>query len=242
MEVNEIEVIPAIDLKAGKCVRLYQGDFNQETVFSEDPVEVALYWQSMGAPRIHIVDLDGADTGEPHNLAIIKEITKAIWIPTQLGGGVRTMDTIERFLKLGVERLILGTIAVEEPELIRQACSRFRDSIIVGVDTRQGYIATHAWRRQTELGVIDFVLSMVELGVKRFIYTDIDRDGTLTQPNFVAISELINRVREPIVASGGISSLNHLIMLKKLGVEGAIIGRALYVGDIQLKKALSEIG
>lgn len=240
--MNEIEIIPAIDLREGRCVRLYQGDFNQETVFSEDPVEVALHWQSVGAPRIHIVDLDGATTGEPYNLEIIKEIAKAIWIPTQLGGGIRTIDTIEELLKLGVERIILGTVAVEEPELVRQACLRFRDSIIVGIDARQGYIATHAWRQQTELRLIDFVVSMVELGVKRFIYTDIDRDGTLTQPNFVAISELVNKVHQPIVASGGISSLNHLIMLKKLGVEGAIIGRALYVGDIQLKQAISEIG
>lgn len=240
--MSEIEIIPAIDLREGRCVRLYQGDFDQETVYSEDPVEVALHWQSIGAPRIHIVDLDGATTGEPYNLEIIKEIAKAIWIPTQLGGGIRTIDTIEELLKLGIERIILGTVAVEEPELVRQACLRFRDSIIVGIDARQGYIATHAWRQQTELGLIDFVVSMVELGVKRFIYTDIDRDGTLTQPNFVAISELVNKVHQPIVASGGISSLNHLIMLKKLGVEGAIIGRALYVGDIKLKQAISEIG
>ena len=162
-------------------------------------------------------------------------------VPTQLGGGIRQLETIEQLLKAGIERVILGTAAVEDHELIVEACRNFSESIIVGIDAREGHIAIHGWRQQTELGIVEFVLSMIELGVKRFIYTDISRDGTLTEPNFAAIFELVNTVRLPIIAAGGISSLNHLIILKKLGVEGAIVGKALYTGDINLKQALATV-
>ncbi|MFC1870092.1 1-(5-phosphoribosyl)-5-[(5-phosphoribosylamino)methylideneamino]imidazole-4-carboxamide isomerase [Chloroflexota bacterium] len=236
-----MEIIPAIDLKNGKCVRLYQGDYAQETIFSEDPVDVALQWQSMGAPRLHIVDLDGAATGKLYNLDIIKEMAGAILIPTQLGGGIRNLETIELVLKTGIDRVILGTAAVEDLNLVQEACHRFSDSIIAGVDARDGYIATRGWRQQTQLAVTEFTQSMVKLGVKRFIYTDISRDGTLTEPNFATIFELVNTIRLPIIASGGISSLNHLNMLKKLGVDGAIVGKALYTRDINLKQALATI-
>ncbi len=233
-----IEIIPAIDIRHGRCVRLYQGDYDQETVFSDDPVEVALEWQSLGAPRLHIVDLDGAYSGEVYNLDIITEIASAVLIPTQLGGGIRQLGTIEQLLKAGIERVILGTAAVEDQELIKQACQRFRESIIVGIDAREGLISTHGWRQETQLEAVELAQSMVELGVRRFIYTDINRDGTLTEPNFSATAELINAVKQPVIASGGISSLNHLNMLKTLGAEGAIIGKALYTGDIDLKQAL----
>jgi len=209
-------------------------------VFSDDPLDVALKWQSMGAPRLHIVDLDGAAAGEPRNLDIIKEIAKAMLIPTQLGGGIRRLETIEKLLKAGIERVILGTAAVEDPGLVGAACRRFRESIIVGIDAHEGYVATHGWLRETELGVLRFAESMVRLGVRRFIYTDITRDGTLTEPNFSAIAELVDNIKRPIIAAGGISSLNHLKMLHKLGAEGAIIGKALYTGDINLKQALAE--
>ena len=223
-------------------MRLYQGDYNQETVFSDDPLDVALKWQSMGAPRLHIVDLDGAAAGELNNLNIITEIASAILVPTQLGGGIRQPETIEQVLKAGVERVILGTAAVEDPELIKEACRKFSESIIVGIDAREGYIATHGWRQETELTTIEFAKSMAELGVRRFIYTDISRDGTLTEPNFAAIFELVTEIKLPIIASGGISSLLHLKMLKTLGVEAAIVGRALYTGDINLKQALAAVG
>ena len=144
-------------------------------------------------------------------------------------------------LKAGIERVILGTAAVEDPELIKQACQRFRESIIVGIDARDGYISTHGWCQETGLAALEFAQSMVKLGVRRFIYTDINRDGTLTEPNFSAIAELVNTVRRPVIASGGISSLNHLMMLKSLGVEGTIVGKALYTGDINLKQALATI-
>ncbi len=236
-----IEIIPAIDLRHGKCVRLYQGDYAQETVFSDDPLQVALRWQSLGAPRLHIVDLDGAATGELYNLDIITQIATAVLVPTQLGGGIRQLETIEQLLKAGVERVILGTAAVEDPKLIEGACRKFSESIIVSIDAREGYVATHGWRQETELTTVEFARSMVQLGVRRFIYTDISRDGTLTEPNFTAIFELVNAIRIPIIASGGISSLLHLKMLKTLGVEAAIVGKALYTGDINLKQALQAV-
>ena len=202
---------------------------------------MALKWQSLGAPRLHIVDLDGAATGELQNLGIIEDIAKAMLIPTQVGGGIRRVETVEALLKAGVERVILGTAAVENPEVVEKACRKFRESIIIGVDTREEHVAIHGWRRETELGALEFIKSMVRFGVQRFIYTDISRDGTLTEPNFTAIAGLIDAIRLPIIASGGVSSLNHLSMLRKLGVEGAIVGKALYTGDINLKQAINAI-
>lgn len=238
---GRIEVIPAVDLRRGKCVRLYQGDYNRETIFSENPVEVALKWQSLGAPRLHIVDLDGAAEGELYNLEIIEQLAGALLVPAQVGGGIRRMEAIEKLLKAGIERVVLGTVAVEAPELVKEACHRFRDSIIVGIDARDGYVATHGWRKQTDLKAVEFTKSMAQLGARRFIYTDISRDGTLTEPNFTSIFELVTAIRQPVIAAGGISSINHLKMLKQLGVEGAIIGKALYTGDINLKQALEAV-
>jgi len=212
-----------------------------ETIFSDEPVDVALQWQSLGAPRLHIVDLDGAASGNLYNLDIITEIASSLLLPTQLGGGIRQLQTIEQLFKAGIERIVLGTAAVEDPELVEEACSRFSESIIIGIDAREGHIATHGWQQQTELEVVEFAKSMAKLGVGRFIYTDISRDGTLTEPNFTAIAELIEEIRLPIIAAGGISSLTHLKILKKLGAEGAIVGKALYTGDINLKQALHTI-
>jgi phosphoribosylformimino-5-aminoimidazole carboxamide ribotide isomerase len=195
----------------------------------------------MGAPRLHIVDLDGAAEGSVRNIEIVTDIARALLIPTQLGGGIRNIETIHQLLKAGVERVILGTAAVEDPELVKEACRRFRDTIIVGIDARNGYVATHGWRQPTEIKAVTLARSMTPLGVKRFIYTDISRDGTLTEPNFSAIAELIDTIRKPVIAAGGISSLNHLKMLKSLGAEGAIVGTALYTGNIDLKKALDII-
>jgi len=204
-------------------------------------VEVALEWQSLGAPRLHIVDLDGAARGEVYNLDIIKQIASAILVPTQVGGGIRQLEIIEELLKAGVERVILGTVAVEDPRLVKEACRNFSESIIVSLDAREEYIATHGWRQETELKTIGFAKSLVQLGVRRFIYTDITRDGTLTEPNFAAIFELVTAIRLPVIASGGISLLSHLKMLQSLGVEGAIVGKALYTGDINLKQAIAAV-
>ncbi len=236
-----MEIIPAIDIRNGNCVRLYQGDYGIETIFSDDPVEMALEWQSLGAMRLHIVDLDGAASGELCNLRLITEIANAVLIPVQVGGGIRQMGTIEELLKVGVDRVILGTAAVEDTELVKEACHRFGQSIIVSLDAREGYLATHGWLKETELKVVEFVRSMAKLRVRRFIYTDINRDGTLTEPNFSAIFELVDATRCPVVASGGISSLAHLKVLRKLGVDGAIIGKALYTKEINLKQALAAV-
>lgn len=211
-------------------------------MFSDDPVEVALLWQSMGATRLHIVDLDGAADGEPGNLSTIAEIASAVLIPTQLGGGIRNLKTMGTVLTAGVDRVILGTAAVEDRKLVQEACHNFGNSIIVGIDARDGYIAVRGWKLDTDLKATEVAKSMIELGVQRFIYTDISRDGTLTEPNFSGIFEAVNATNRPVIAAGGISSLDHLKMLKRLGVEGAIIGKALYTGNINLKQALDIIG
>jgi len=210
-------------------------------VFSEDPVEAALQWQSLGAPRLHIVDLDGAAEGSVKNIEIVTDIARAVLIPTQLGGGIRNLETVHKLLKAGVERVILGTAAVEDPQLIKDACAKYRDTLIISIDARNGFVATHGWRQPTEIRAATVARAMTPLGVRRFIYTDISRDGTLTEPNFTAISEFIDTIRKPVIAAGGISSLNHLKMLKSLGAEGAVVGTALYTGDIDLKKALDII-
>ncbi len=233
-----MEVIPAIDLKGGKCVRLYQGDYRQETVFSEEPIDIARRWQSLGARWLHIVDLDGAAKGELCHISLIKEIARSVPIPLQLGGGLRRIEAIAQALELGVARAILGTAAIEDHALIQEACNRFGNRIIVSIDARDGYVATHGWQERTEVTAIELVQRMASIGVERFIYTDITRDGTLTEPNFDAIAELVAKTSLPIIAAGGIASLEHIKKLAQLGVEGAIVGRAIYTGDIDLKQAL----
>ena len=236
-----MEVIPAIDLRRGKCVRLYQGDYSQETIFSEDPIGIARLWQSLGAPRLHLVDLDGAARGELCHLSIIGEISQVVKIPLQVGGGIRQLETIEQLLETGVGRVILGTTAVENPSLLEKACHRFEEAIIVGIDARDGYVATEGWQKKTNITASRLMHQMAEIGVRRFIYTDILRDGTLTQPNFETIAELVSQTDLPIIASGGVASIDHLKRLLRLGVEGAIVGRALYAGDMKLDEALAAI-
>jgi phosphoribosylformimino-5-aminoimidazole carboxamide ribotide isomerase len=235
---NLIDIIPAIDIRNGKCVRLYQGDFQKETVFDDNPLDVALQWQSLGAPRIHIVDLDGAAAGRVVNLEAIENIAGAVLVPTQLGGGIRTMESISQLLKMGIERVILGTVAVENPDLVKEACRKYADSIIVSIDAREGQVSTRGWLEKTQLTAVNLAQDMVRSGVRRFIYTDIARDGTLVGPNYDAITGLLESINCPVIAAGGISSLEHLKVLRRIGIEGAIIGKALYTGDIDLKKAL----
>lgn len=236
-----MEIIPAIDLRGGYCVRLYQGDYGNETIFSDDPVQMALRWQSLGAKRLHIVDLDGSAAGRPANMEIIENIAVAMLIPTQLGGGIRDMDTVKELLMAGLDRVILGTAAVEDTDFVKEVCSRYPDSVIVSIDTRDGMVSTWGWTRETKVSGIEFAGKMAELGVRRFVYTDIVRDGTLTEPNFTAISELITQIKLPVIAAGGVASVQHLVMLDKLGAEGAIIGKALYTGDIDLRQALRTL-
>ena len=234
-----MEIIPAIDLKNGKCVRLYQGDYNKETIFSENPVEVAVKWQSLGAKRLHIVDLDGAASGKPENLDVVAKIVKKISVPIQLGGGIRDEKTVHTLIKAGVKRLIIGTVAVEQPDLIRSLCQKYGGAIMVSIDARDGLVATHGWLKESDVKAIDLAFEMKKLGVHRLLYTDIKRDGTLTEPAYDSIADLIETVKIPVIAAGGISKLEHLKKLAIVGAEGAVIGRALYTGDIDLEAALS---
>ena len=234
-----MEVIPAIDLRGGRCVRLYQGDYSQETVYSDDPLAVAMRWQAEGARRLHLVDLDGAREGRPVNCEVIGRIAGEVSIPVQVGGGIRSLEDIEKTLALGVQRVILGTAAVEVPELVADACRRYGEAIVVGVDAREGYVAVRGWLEGSTLRAVGLIQAMAELGAGRFIYTDIARDGTLTEPNFAALAELTSRFSLPIIVAGGVARLEHLRRLASLGAEGAIAGKALYTGDLSLREALS---
>jgi len=233
-----MEIIPAIDLRDGKCVRLYQGNYDQLTVFSDEPVTVALKWYSQGAQWLHVIDLDGAAVGKPGNVAVVEEIMKQSNLLLELGGGIRQEDTVEDLLQKKANRVILGTVAVEHPELVKRLCQRFGEAIVVSLDAREGKIAIHGWQRDTTIDALELSRGMVEAGVRRFIYTDIKRDGTLSEPNFGMVSRLVTKVKAPIIVAGGISKLEHLQRLKELGVEGVIIGKALYTGDINLEEAI----
>ncbi|MBN2187186.1 MAG: 1-(5-phosphoribosyl)-5-[(5-phosphoribosylamino)methylideneamino]imidazole-4-carboxamide isomerase [Dehalococcoidia bacterium] len=237
-----MEIIPAIDLRDGKCVRLYQGNYNQLTVFSDEPATVALKWYSQGAQWLHVVDLDGAAVGKPRNVAVVEEIMQQSNLLLELGGGIRQEDTVESLLQKKISRVILGTVAVEHPELVKKLCQRFGEAIVVSLDAREGKIAIHGWQKDTIMDALELGREMVEAGVRRFIYTDIKRDGTLSEPNFSMVSRLVTEVKVPIIVAGGISKLEHLQRLKELGVEGVIIGKALYTGDIDLEEAIIKFG
>lgn len=240
-----MEVIPAIDLLNGQCVRLYQGDYNQSEVFGEDPVIMAQKWADLGATRLHLVDLDGAKQGESVNLGVIAKIVKALKIPVQVGGGLRDRKGVAQLLELGVDRAILGTVAVEKPELVQQLAQEFPQQIIVGIDARQGKVATRGWLETSEIESTDLAQQMEKFGVAGIIYTDIQRDGTLIGPNMEALRELTNCVNIPVIASGGVSSLTDLLSLLALeavGVTGVIVGKALYTGNIDLSEAIQAIG
>jgi len=240
-----VEIIPAIDLLEGHCVRLYQGDYAQAQTFNEDPVAVALEWVSQGATRLHLVDLDGAKAGFPVNRQAIEAIVRAVPVPVQVGGGLRDYASVAEILTVGVERAILGTSAVEKPDLVAQLCQEFPGQIVVGIDARNGKVATRGWLQTSEVLATDLAQQMAELGAAAIIYTDIHRDGTLSGPNLPALREIATAVNIPIVASGGVSSLTDLLSLlalEPLGVRGVIVGRALYTGDISLKEAIAAVG
>ena len=237
-----MEIIPAVDIRGGKCVRLYQGDYNQETVFNEDPVTAALTWYSQGARWLHIVDLDGAVAGEPQNTEVVEEIVKETGLLIELGGGIRQEEVAKKVLRLGVSRIILGTAAIENRDLVKKLCQQFGEAIAVSLDARDSQIAIHGWQKNTTFEVLQLSREMADAGVRRFIYTDIKRDGTLTEPNFDMIKRLLTETNVPVIVAGGISQLEHLRRLTELGVEGAIIGKALYTGDINLSQAIINFG
>lgn len=236
-----MNIYPAIDIKEGKCVRLIQGDMDKATVYEEVPVRAAVKWQDMGATCLHVVDLDGAVNGKLCNTKTVEEIIKSINIPVQLGGGIRDMDTIEALLDIGVEKVILGTAALKSPDLVRQAVGRYPGNIVIGIDARDGYVAVEGWQKTSSVKALNLAKNMESLGVKTVVFTDIWRDGMLQGPNFSGIAEIIENTSLEVIASGGISRMEHLLKLKKMGASGAIVGKALYTGDISLGESISAL-
>ncbi|MAM65964.1 MAG: 1-(5-phosphoribosyl)-5-[(5-phosphoribosylamino)methylideneamino]imidazole-4-carboxamide isomerase [Chloroflexi bacterium] len=235
-----MEVIPAIDLRLGLCVRLFQGDYQQETVFSDEPVSVALAWQEQGAPRLHLVDLDGAAGGVPVNLEVITSIIHNLTIPVQIGGGIRDLATAESLLSAGADRVVIGTAAVENPSLVEDLCQKHGSQrVVIAVDAKDGLVAIKGWLESTEVKAQDLVEQMALLGVRRILYTDISRDGTLTEPNFEANADLVRTTDMAVLASGGIATLDHVRRLADTGAEGAILGRALYTEAFSLREAIA---
>ena len=234
-------IIPAIDLRAGKCVRLVKGRLDRETVYSDDPAAMARLWERLGATRLHVVDLDGAFSGRPKNLDTIMEIVNAVSIPLQVGGGIRDLETAQVLFDIGVERVILGTVAILNPDLVAKACDRFGDRIIIGIDARNGKVAIEGWGVTAEKDATELAEDMLQAGAQRVIFTDVRRDGTLEGPNIEAIEDLARKTKMKVIASGGVSVPDDLRALKKLeplGVEGVIIGKSLYAGTVKLEEAL----
>jgi phosphoribosylformimino-5-aminoimidazole carboxamide ribotide isomerase len=234
-------IIPAIDLKEGQCVRLSQGQMDRATVYSQNPAEVAKRWESTGAQRLHIVDLDGAISGKPKNKDVIRSIRSAISIPVQLGGGIRDIKTIDEYLAAGIDDIILGTAAIKNPELLEKSCKMFPGKIIIGIDARNDRVSVQGWTEKTEMSAVDFAQQLDSSAVSAIIFTDIKRDGMLVGPNIESTAQLAKAVAIPVIASGGVScieDIKRLLEIESFGVKGIIIGRALYTGDIDLRECI----
>ena len=239
-----MEIIPAIDLLDGSCVRLNQGNYSKVTKFCDNPVKQALSWQQQGAKRLHLVDLDGAKTGLPINDKSIREITRVLEIPIQLGGGVRSIERAEELINFGLDRVILGTIAIEEPELVKTLAKRHPGKIVVGIDAKEGKVATRGWISQSNILATDLAKSYAGINLSAIISTDISKDGTLEGPNLKALREMARASKVPVIASGGVSSISDLISLLALeaeGITGIIVGRALYDGAIDLEETIKAV-
>ncbi|MEZ4526402.1 MAG: 1-(5-phosphoribosyl)-5-[(5-phosphoribosylamino)methylideneamino]imidazole-4-carboxamide isomerase [Desulfobacterales bacterium] len=237
-------IIPAIDLKQGKCVRLLQGRMDAETVFSDDPAAMAARWAGDGAELIHVVDLDGAVRKTPQNLVSIKKILETVNIPLQIGGGIREAETIRMYLDMGLDRVIIGTEAVRNPQLVKDACKAFPGRIVVGIDARSGMVAIEGWTQTTKTPATDLARRFEDSGVAAINFTDISRDGMQTGPNIEETRKLAEAVSIPVIASGGVSSLSdirNLLPLEAVGVTGVITGRALYSGTLNLREAISFV-
>ena len=235
-----METIPAIDLRAGRCVRLRQGDYADETVFSDDPTAVAQRWIAAGASRIHVADLDGAKQGTPGNFDLVTAIA-ALGTPVQVGGGIRDAATVSRYRAAGLDRIVLGTVAVHDAALVTALCRDHPGVIAVSLDARDGRVATDGWTQATEISALDLAAQLVAAGVGRFIYTDIARDGMLTEPNYEAVQTLVRAVPVPVIAAGGVADVRQLPRLAQTGVEAVIIGRALYDGRVDLAAAIAAV-
>lgn len=233
-------IYPAIDIRNGKCVRLTQGRYDDMTVFSDEPVNTAIKFQEAGASWLHVVDLDGA-RGDANNRGLIIEIASKLNIPVQTGGGIRTLDDIKELLESGIARVILGTAAVKNPELVAKAVSLYNDRIAAGIDAKDGYVAIEGWEKVSRIKALDLAKTMEEAGVKTIIYTDIATDGMLSGPNINAMAEMVEKVNMEVIASGGVSKVEDLLALKETGVHGAIVGKAIYTGSVDLKDALARL-
>jgi phosphoribosylformimino-5-aminoimidazole carboxamide ribotide isomerase len=235
-------IIPAIDLKDGKCVRLLQGKKEAVTVYSEDPASIAKHWANMGAELLHVVDLDGAFTGTQKNLDVIMKIRKAIRIPIELGGGIRDIENIEKLINLGIDRVIIGTSAINKPDMVKKTCEKFHGKVLVGVDARDGKAAVKGWVEITEWDAVEFARKMEADGATGIIYTDIAKDGMLSGPNLDAMAKMADAIKIPVIASGGVSTItdiNNLMQIKNLW--GVITGKALYEGTLDLKEAIETV-
>jgi phosphoribosylformimino-5-aminoimidazole carboxamide ribotide isomerase len=239
---REMLIIPAIDLKEGKCVRLERGEMSTATIYSEDPAVTAQRWEAEGAQLLHVVDLDGAFAKEPKNREAIAAIVQSVEVPVQLGGGVRTVEILSAYLELGVERVVIGTAAHSNPELLVQACERFPEKVVLGIDSREGRVAVEGWSKTTEMGAGELAARFENLALAAIVYTDISRDGMQTGPNIEATRQMARSVSIPVIASGGVGSLEHiraLLPLERDGVVGVIAGRALYTGSVDLRQAIA---
>ena len=235
-------IYPAIDIRGGRCVRLTEGRFDAETVFADDPAEMALKWAGLGAEFLHLVDLDGALAGEGRNVPVIERILQSVSIPVQLGGGIRNLETIEKLLSLGVTRLILGSAAVKNPQLVEEACKKYPGHIAVGIDAKNGDVAIEGWGKGSGVAATELAKQMAAYGVETIIYTDISRDGMLSGVNVEATAALARACGVPIIASGGVASIEDIRRVKAVeadGVQGCIIGKAIYTGAVDLKEALA---
>lgn len=233
-----MKIIPAIDIKGGRCVRLYQGRMDQETVYSENPLEVAKMWEEMGAGMLHIVDLDGAVTGTPVNFSIIEKMISALSIKVQVGGGIRNKESVEKYLEIGAARVIIGTAAADNIEFVWNISGFYTARIVISLDAKDGMAAVKGWTEITEIDAIDLAKKFEGIGIGAIVFTDISRDGTLTGPNLKSIERFASSVRIPVIASGGVSGMGDIRALCKLGIEGIIIGKALYSGAVDLREAI----
>lgn len=236
-----MKIFPAIDIRGGNCVRLVEGDFNQETIFSPEPEKMALKWQSLGAEYLHLVDLDGALAGTSQNLAAIKKIIATVDIPIQLGGGIRNLSTIESLLTAGISRVILGSIAVKDPHLVKEAVKLYGDKIVVGIDAKNGKVAVEGWGKESNISATELGRQMADVGVARIIFTDIARDGRLEGVNVAATVEMAEASKIKIIASGGVKDLDDIIRLQAAhteNIEGVIVGKSIYTGSLDLQQAI----
>ncbi len=233
-----MRIYPAIDIKDGRCVRLYKGRFDDMTVYGSDPAEMAKKWEAQGGEYIHVVDLDGALKGHGVNADVIKKICESVNVPVQTGGGIRTMADIEAKLACGIDRVIIGTKAVSDADFVKRAVDKYAERIVIGIDAKDGMVAVEGWEKTSDFGAVEFAKKMESIGVRTIVYTDIATDGTLAGPNLSAMREMAENVGMDVIASGGVGNIEHIKALVPCGVEGVITGKALYTGSIDLKEAI----